>query len=83
MKKLLCLMILLTSTNFAFAGVVAPSSDSLRDDLSFSLDDQAQDSDRQVASEEASEPEKSEESDRDIASDSVESSDSKMQYWKY
>ena len=83
MKKLLCLMFLLTLTNYTQAGVVAPSSDSLQDDLSFSLDEQSSESEREVASEESEEIENGEDSDRDIASDVIESSDSKMEYWKY
>lgn len=83
MKKLLCLMFLLGITNYAQAKVATPSADSLHDDLSFSLGDQDSETDRDVASEEEKEVENSEESEREIASDVIESSDSKMLYWKY
>lgn len=83
MKKILCLMFLLGLTNFAQAKVVTATADTLQDDLSFSLGDQEVESDREVASDEKKKIENSEESDRDIASDVIESSDSKMQYWKY
>lgn len=83
MKKLLCLMFLLGLTNYAQAKIVKANSDTLQDDLSFSLGDQEVVSDREVASEKKKEVENSEESDRDIASDVIDSNDSKMQYWKY
>lgn len=90
MKKLLCLMFLFSLSNYGFAGIIAPTDDALQDDFGFSLEDQSQrfEERRELASEvETNESSKtedsSEDSKRDIASDVVESSDSKMMYWKY
>ena len=83
MKKLLCVISLVALTTYANAGVVKPSADSLQDDLGFSLEEQEVVSDREVASEDEPKEEQAEDSERDIASDIIESTDSKMQYWKY
>ena len=83
MKKVLCVMFLVALTNYAHSGVVKPSADTLQDDLSFSLGGVESETEREVASEESSQDKENEDSERDIASDEIESSESKMQYWKY
>ena len=72
MRKIVLLFTLVLSFTFTtslFAEVVAPSEESLQEDLSFSLDGTESEREREVASEDKSEDKKLEESP--------------MQYWNF